>query len=196
MTTDLFAGDDGNTLLSHEERLGLIPTWIVFRHELNEVEQANIVQGERWAFSRARDVLDENILRELHKRMFGEVWTWAGHYSRENNRRIGSGRHMIPIDLRQLVGDARYWLEKETYPPDEIAIRFHNRLVFIHPFPNGNGRHGRLAADLLVTRLGTQRFTWGRTSLIDPGDARAQYLAAQRAADRHDIAPLLAFARS
>jgi Fic-DOC domain mobile mystery protein B len=103
---------------------------------------------------------------------------------------------MIPTDLHQLLGDAGYWVENQTYPPDEIAIRFHNRLVFIHPFPNGNGRHGRLAADLLITRLGEPRFTWGRVSLIDLGDARKQYLDAQRAADEHNIEPLLAFARS
>lgn len=196
MTVDLFPDEEGNTPLSHEEKLGLIPSWITLRHELNEVEQANILEGERWAFSRERNVLDEDFLRELHRRMFAQVWKWAGEYSGETNRRIGSDSFMIPIDLHQLLGDANYWVENQTYPPDEIAIRFHNRLVFIHPFPNGNGRHGRLAADLLVTRLGGRRFTWGRVSLIDPGDARKQYLDAQRAADRHEIEPLLAFARS
>jgi Fic-DOC domain mobile mystery protein B len=196
MTVDLFPEDDGNAPLSHEEKLGLIPTWITLRHELNEVEQANILEGERWAFSRSRDVLDEAILCELHKRMFGQVWAWAGDYSREDNRRIGSDSIMIPIDLRQRLGDTRYWVENQTYPPDEIAIRFHHQLVLIHPFPNGNGRLGRLAADLLVSRLGGKRFTWGRASLINPGEARDQYRVAQRAADRHDIGPLLAFARS
>jgi Fic-DOC domain mobile mystery protein B len=196
VTVELVGEEEGNTPLSHEERLGLIPTWISLRRELNELEQTNIFQGERWAFSRDRDVLDEGFLRQLHRRMFAEVWKWGGQYSRENNRRIGSDSFRIPIDLRRLLGDARYWVENQTYPPDEIAIRFHNRLVFIHPFPNGNGRHGRLAADLLVTRLGQQRFTWGRVSLIDPSDARKRYLDAQRAADRHDIEPLLEFARS
>jgi Fic-DOC domain mobile mystery protein B len=196
VTVDLFPEDDRNTPLSHEEKLGLIPTWITLRHELNEVEQANILEGERWAFSRPRDVLDERFLRELHKRMFGQVWAWAGDYSRENDRRIGSDSFMIQIDLRQRFGDTRHWAENQTYPPDEIAIRFHHQLVFIRPFPNGNGRLGRLAADLLITRLGGERFTWGRTSLIDPGEARAQYLAAQHAADRHNIEPLLTFARS
>lgn len=196
MTVELFAEDEGNTPITHEERLGLIPTWITLRHELNEVEQANILEGERWAFSRARDVLNESFLRELHRRMFAEVWKWAGMYSKESNRRIGSDSFMIAIDLRQLLDDVRYWMENQSYPPDEIAIRFHNRLVYIHPFPNGNGRHGRLAADLLITQLDGERFTWGRGNLIDQGDARRQYLDAQHAADRHDIAPLLAFARS
>jgi Fic-DOC domain mobile mystery protein B len=196
VTVDLFPDEEGNTPLSHEEKLGLIPSWITLRHELNEIEQANILEGERWAFGRERNVLDEGFLRELHRRMFAQVWKWAGEYSRETNRRIGSDSFMIPIDLHQLLGDANYWVENQTYPADEIAIRFHNRLVFIHPFPNGNGRHGRLAADLLITRLGGRRFTWGRVSLIDQGDARRQYLDAQRAADGHETEPLLAFARS
>lgn len=195
MTVDLFPDEDGNTPLSHEEKMGLIPTWITLRHELNEVEQANILEGERWAFSRDRDVLDESFLRALHKQMFGQIWSWAGDYSGEKNRRIGSDGVMIPIDLRQLLDDTRYWVENRIYSPDEIAVRFHHRLVLIHPFPNGNGRHGRLAADLVVTRLGAPRFTWGRISLIDPGEARNRYVAAQRAADGHDIEPLLAFAR-
>ncbi|HEY1605041.1 MAG TPA: mobile mystery protein B [Allosphingosinicella sp.] len=195
MTVDLFSDEDGNTPLSHEEKTGLIPSWIALRHELNEVEQANILEGERWAFSRGRDVLDESVLRALHKRMFGRVWSWAGEYSREKNRRIGSDSVMIPLDLRQLLGDTHYWVEKGTYSPDEIAVRFHHRLVLIHPFPNGNGRHGRLAADLLITRLGAPRFTWS-ASPIDPGEARNRYIAAQRAADAHDIEPLLVFARS
>jgi len=196
MTSDLVPDEESNTSLSHEEALGLIPTWISLRHELNEAEQANILEGERWAFARRREILEESVLRELHKRMFGRVWKWAGHYSRETNRRIGSDSYMIPIHLRQLLSDVRYRIGNRIYPADEIAIRFHHRLVFIHPFPNGNGRHGRLAADLLVTQLGGDRFTWGRASLIDPGKARADYLAAQRAADGHEIKPLIAFARS
>lgn len=196
MTVDLFPDEDGNTPLSHEEKLGLIPSWVTLRHELNDVEQSNIADGERWALGRARDVLDEEFLYELHRRMFGRVWRWAGERSKENNRRIGSDGFRIAVDLRQLLDDVRYWVENQTFPPDEIAIRFHHGLVFIHVFPNGNGRHGRLAADLLVTRLGEARFTWGRTNLIDPGEARQKYIDAQRAGDRHDIGPLLAFARS
>jgi Fic-DOC domain mobile mystery protein B len=196
VTVDLFGGDDGNTPLSYEEKLGLIPTWINLRRELNEVEQANILEGERWAFSRPRGVLDEEFLRGLHRRMFARVWKWAGDYSKENNRRIGSDSYRIATDLRQLLDDVRYWIDNQTYPPDEIAIRFHHRLVLIHPFPNGNGRHARLVADLLITQLGGKRFTWGRTNLITQGQAREQYLAAQYAADSHDIGPLLAFARS
>lgn len=98
--------------------------------------------------------------------------------------------------LRLLIEDSRYWLENGTFPPDEIAVRFHHRLVLIHPFPNGNGRHGRLAADLLAVRLGQARFTWGRVNLLEPEETRRRYIAALRAADTHDIRPLLDFARS
>lgn len=195
MTVDLFP-EDGDTPLTHEERLGLIPSYITLRQELNEIEQINITEGERWAFSRPRDVLGEGCLRELHRRMFGQVWKWAGEYSRENSRRIGSDSFMIAIDLRALLGDVRYWMENGTYPPDEIALRFHHRLTLVHPFPNGNGRFSRLAADLLIAHMGEPRFTWGRANLIEAGEVRRRYIDALRAADGHRIEPLLTFARS
>jgi Fic-DOC domain mobile mystery protein B len=167
MNEDLFREDEGTTPLTHEEKLGLVPSYITQRGELNEVEQINITEGERWAFSRPRDVLDERFLCDLHLRMFGKVWRWAGDYSRERNRRIGSDSYNIPIDLRALMGEVQYWIEHKSYPPDEIALRFHHRLTQIHPFPNGNGRFSRTAADLLITRLGGQRFSWGRVNLVN-----------------------------
>ena len=97
---------------------------------------------------------------------------------------------------RLVERDTRYWIEHKTFPPDEIAIRFHHRLVAIHPFPSGNGRHARLAADFLIERLGGERFSWGGGSLGDVGELRAQYVATLRAADKHDIAPLMEFART
>ena len=100
------------------------------------------------------------------------------------------------MDLRQTIDDARYWVEHETYPPDEIAVRFSHRLVAIHPFPNGNGRFSRFAGDLLVQQLGPEPFTWGRANLVSAGETRARYIEALRAADNHDIKPLLLFARS
>ena len=102
----------------------------------------------------------------------------------------------IPVALRQLLDDTKAWIEYNTYLPDEIAVRFHHRLVRIHPFPNGNGRHARLIADLLAMRLGRERLSWGRESLRDAGAMRQRYIAALQAADHHDIGPLLAFARA
>jgi Fic-DOC domain mobile mystery protein B len=196
VTDDLFQEEEGATSLTHEEKLGLLPSYITQRGELNEVEQINITEGERWAFSRPRDVLDVDFLRELHKRMFGEVWRWAGQYSKERDRRIGSDNFMIPVDLRALMGEVQYWLDHDSYPPDEIALRFHHRLTQIHPFPNGNGRFSRMAADLLITRLGGERFSWGRVSLVDASATRRAYIDTLQAADNHTLEPLPAFARS
>ena len=196
MSDAIFDGDDdANTPLTEEEKQGLIPSYITLRSELNEVEQLNIDQGSVWAFSRTRDVLDENFLTELHKRMFGEVWKWAGQF-RTTPRNIGIDAYRIGAELRQLVGDVRYQIEREAYPPDEIAVRFHHRLVAIHAFPNGNGRHARMAADLLAVQLGRSRFTWGSANLTEPKEARARYVAALRAADAHNVEPLVEFARS
>ena len=187
--------DDANTPLTGEEREELIPSYITLRHELNEAEQVNIGAALRWTDARRRAVLDRKFLSELHRRMFCDVWSWAGQY-RTTARNIGVDAYRITMDVQQAVDDAHYWVEHVTYPPDEIAVRFSHRLVAIHPFPNGNGRFSRLVGDLFAGELGQQPFTWGRANLVDAGETRARYVEALRAADNHDIAPLLFFARS
>ncbi|WP_168879449.1 mobile mystery protein B [Rhizobium sp. P28RR-XV] len=192
----LFLDDDeANTPLTAEEREQLIPSYITLRHELNEAEQINIGEGLRWAMSRKRNVLDQDLLNELHRRMFGDVWRWTGQY-RTTPRNIGVDAYRIATDVRHIVDDARYWVEHEAYSPDEIAVRFSHRLVAIHPFPNGNGRFSRLVGDLLARQLQRPPFSWGRSNLIDAGETRARYVAALRAADNHEIKLLLEFARS
>ena len=187
--------DDANTPLAAEERAGLIPSYITLRYELNEAEQINIGRALRWADTRNRDVLDRMYLNELHQRMFGDVWQWAGKY-RMTARNIGVDAYRIATDLQLAIDDGVHWVEHATYPPDEIAVRFSHRLVAIHPFPNGNGRTSRLVGDLLARQLRRPHFTWGRANLTDAGETRAQYIKALRAADNLDIGPLLLFARS
>ncbi len=188
--------DAGATPLSHEEREGLIPSYITLRRELNDAEQANIAEATSWAWRRRRHgLLDEAFLRRLHQRMFGKVWRWAGSY-RTTDKNIGVDAQRIPTALRQLIDDSQFWIDHKTYPADEIAARFHHRLVQIHCYPNGNGRHARLATDLLLRELGQSPFSWGSAGLVDEAEVRARYVAALRAADGHDLSPLLAFVRS
>ena len=194
-TPSPFTADNDATPLTPDEIDGLIPTHITLRRELNELEQNNILEGVLWASVRKRNLLDEPFLRALHKRMFGKVWKWAGCY-RKTERNLGVKVWAIETELRQLLDDVKYWIKNETYTPDEIAVRFHHRLVFIHPFPNGNGRWSRTMADLFAASLGQKRFSWGNGNLQRAGDVRKVYIAALHAADRHDFAPLLAFARS
>jgi Fic-DOC domain mobile mystery protein B len=195
MTDPPIPQDDGGTELTEEEREGLIPSYITLRSELNEAEQANILEAEEWAFVRKRDLLEEKFLNNLHKRMYGNVWRWAGRY-RTSGKNIGIDAYRIPTELRQLLDDGRYWIENGTYEPDEIAVRFHHRIVSIHCYPNGNGRHARLATDLLLKSMGQERFSWGGKNLVDVGETRERYIAALQAADEHDIGPLLEFVRS
>jgi len=195
MTDLLVPQNDGGTKLTDEEREGLIPSYITLRSELNEAEQANILEAEEWAFARKRDLLEEKSLNNLHKRMYGNVWRWAGRY-RTSGKNIGIDAYRIPTELRQLLDDCHYWIENGTYEPDEIAVRFHQRIVSIHCYPNGNGRHARLAADLLLKSMGQERFSWGGKNLVDVGETRGRYIAALQTADEHDIGPLLEFVRS
>ena len=154
MTDPLGEAIDGSTPLTEEELDQLIPSYITLRYELNEAEQANILEAEEWTFLRKRDVLSEQFLDNLHKRMFGRVWRWAGEH-RQSNKNLGIDAYRIPTELRQLLEDCRYWIDNITYEPDEIAVRFHHRLVWIHPYPNGNGRHARLATDSFLGSLGS-----------------------------------------
>lgn len=194
--TGPFDANDATTPLTPAERNGLIPTHVTVRGELNELEQQNIADADSWAFARKRDVLDEAFLRGLHRRMFNRVWRWAGQY-RTTERNLGVLPHRIQPDLLRAIGDARYWVEHQSYGTDEVAVRLHHRLVTVHPFPNGNGRWSRLAADLLVVQQGGgSRFTWGRANLQAAGDVRRAYIDALHAADNHNSAPLIAFARS
>ena len=189
------ADDDASTPLTPEERDALIPSYVSQRRELNEIEQIGIADADRWAFARKRDVLTDAFLCQFHGRMFEQVWTWAGQF-RTTPRNIGVEAWQIAPQLRQLLDDVRYWVEHRTFSPDEIAVRFHHRLVFIHPFPNGNGRLSRLAAELLIVQLGGERFTWGSGNLATLADLRNRYIAALRAADANVIEPLIEFARS
>lgn len=191
----------GATPIDADEAEGLLQAHVSTRRELDELEEVNIQLGLEWAQRRAilgrgrADVLTEAFLYELHRRMFSAVWAWAGRV-RRTDKNIGVDKFTIRPEVRKLVDDARYWRDNEVYGPDELAVRFHHRLVWIHPFPNGNGRHARMMADLLTQRAGRPPFSWGGASLIATSELRTAYISALRQADQGDVRPLMEFARS
>ena len=190
---------EGQTPLEEDEKEGLLISTVATRGELDEFEQQNIEQAIQWTLTRSfkiEIILTETFIREVHKRMYGDVWDWAGDF-RKTDKNIGIDKWQIPTALRNLIDDTRYWITNKTYSPDEIAIRFKHRIVSIHCFPNGNGRHSRLMADIMIEKIFKQQvFTWGAANLVSPGDARGEYLAALRKADAGIIEPLIKFARS
>ena len=194
----LFPTEDGNTQLSPEEQDDLIPD-LATKEELNEWERQNILEAYGWAFDprnlHRQDSFSESYVRELHYRMFDQTWKWAGRY-RATEKNIGIPHYQIREALAGMLADVRYWIEHQTFEPDELAVRFHHRLVWIHPFANGNGRHARLIADVFLRRHGRQVFTWGGADIVRAGDFRRRYIDALRAADKNDMQPLLVFARS
>jgi Fic-DOC domain mobile mystery protein B len=183
------------TTLTPEEREGLIPSHVTLHSELNELEQQNILEADTWASLRKRNPVGEPFGRNLHRRMFRNVWSWAGAY-RKSNKNLGVDWQLILPRFYEAVEQTKFWIDNKTFPPDEIAVRFHHMLVSIHPFPNGNGRWSRLMADILIVKLGGKRFTWGGGALREANETRKNYIAAVKAADNQDFAPLLAFARS
>lgn len=192
---DLFEADDNSTPLTAEEKDGLKLKWITLRSELNEAEARNIAQAQVWLMSnKNKDIYSDTFLRELHKKMFGDVWKWAGAY-RTSERNIGVVPYQIPIKLMQLFDDVKFWIENKTYPNREIAVRLHHKLVQIHPFPNGNGRLSRLMADLVLEKLEGTKLYWGNTNLVNVSEVRSSYIAALRKADAGDYADLMEFTK-
>jgi Fic-DOC domain mobile mystery protein B len=185
---------EGQTPLDPDEIHGLRIDWVTTRASLDDVEHENIQKGIDWAARavRRRALLADDFLRELHRRMFGDVWTWAGRY-RTSEKNIGVAPHRIAECVRNLVEDAQIWMADDVYVVDERVARFHHRLVAIHPFPNGNGRFSRAAADLLMRQTGAAPLTWGMG--LDAFEARSRYIAALRAADAGAIERLVGFVR-
>lgn len=191
--------DQGQTPLDSSEVDGLRIPSITTKGELDEFEQNNIEDALQWLAAKkltAEQVCNENFIRRLHKEMFGQVWRWAGRY-RTTEKNLGIKSFQVPIATRSLCDDVLFWVNSETYPPDEIAIRFKHRIVSIHCFPNGNGRHSRLLADVIVDKVYHRSpFSWGSTNLSSPSSVRQSYITALRQADQGDYTNLMAFARS
>lgn len=190
---------DGQTPLNEEEQDGLLIPSITTREDLDEFEQLNIEKAIQWTFGKklkAEQLFTEKFIKDLHKRMYGEVWKWAGTF-RESEKNIGIKSYLIPSELKMLLDDALFWVQNGTYSPDELAIRFKHRLVSIHCFSNGNGRHSRLMADLIMEKLYDETiFSWGSSNLIKATETRKVYIKAVKTADKHDLLPLIAFAKS
>ncbi len=193
--TPWFDYPEGATPLDLNELDGLKFKHVSTRGELDQLEQAGITEGLHWlAVQKRPDVLSEGFVLELHRRLFGRVWQWAGTF-RRTEKNIGVDPIQISTQLRQLLDDTKYWVEHGIYPPKELAVRFHHKLVYIHPFPNGNGRHARIMADAVLTKLLDQpAIDWaGGYPLGSMNERREQYISALRAADGHDMSALLKF---
>lgn len=182
----------GATPLEPEELEDLRFGHVETRADLDRLEQANIQEGMLWLErQRGLEVLSEGFARELHRRLFGEVWRWAGRF-RSTEKTVGIAPERVGVELRKLLDDCRYWINNETWPPLELALRFHHRAVLIHLFPNGNGRHARIWTDALcIYELDVAPVAWSGNRLQVDSAHRNAYIAALREADRGDIQPLL-----
>lgn len=189
----------GQTPLDEEEKLELIPS-IITREDLDNFEQENILEARKWLMNKTtlskQDIFSEEFLTNLHKRMFNHVWKWAGKF-RKTNKNIGVEYYTIPIELKKLLDDADYWIKNNAYSIQDIAIIFHHRLVKIHLFANGNGRHARFVADAIIAKYNASKLSWGGNSdLTKPDDVRKSYITALREADQGNYEPLIKFAKS
>ncbi|WP_269223538.1 mobile mystery protein B [Flavobacterium sp. IMCC34518] len=189
----------GQTELNEDEKDGLLIKSITIREELNEFEQQNIEKAIQWTFGRKlkkEQLLSEKFIKELHKKMYGDVWKWAGEF-RKSEKNIGVKSYLIATELRILLDDCLFWIDNNVYQQEEIAVRFKHRLVSIHCFANGNGRHSRLIADLIMEKLFVGSFfSWGGNNLVNQTDSRLNYIMAIKLADANKIEPLIEFAKS
>lgn len=190
---------EGQTPLDEEEKEGLRITTISTREELDEFEQYNIEKAIQWMYSRKlnkEQLLSEKFIKELHKKMYDDVWRWAGKF-RKSEKNLGVASYKIAIELKILMDDCLFWIENNTFEPVEIAVRFKHKLVSIHCFANGNGRHSRLMADLIMEKIFKKSvFGWGVNSLVKQTNIRNSYIKAIQLADKNELQPLIEFAQS
>jgi Fic-DOC domain mobile mystery protein B len=188
----------GITPINPDEMEGLIPTHIINQHELNEWEQANIVEAQLWLNNRklkTDDILCHDFIKKLHQKMFSKTWRWAGEF-RNTDKNIGIDWREIPVQLKNLLDDVKFQVAHKSYVIDEAAVRFHHRLAFIHPFFNGNGRLSRLITDLFLISQRQKEFSWGKLNIEDEENIREKYILALKAGDKHDYSLLLKFVRT
>jgi len=190
---------DGQTPLDEEEKEGLKIKSITTQGELDEFEQLNIEKAVEWTIHtkfKLEKILTEKFVRDLHQRMYGDVWKWAGEF-RKTEKNIGIPWTQIGIELKNLLDDTKYWIENKTFPPEEIAIRFKHRIVSIHCFPNGNGRHSRMMADIIMESIfGNEIFSWHQSNMVKANETRNQYIKALREADNGNFKELIEFAKN
>jgi len=191
--------DEGQTPLDENEKQGLKIKSITTQGELNEFEQLNIEKAVEWTIHtilKPERILSEKFVKVLHKKMYGDVWKWAGAF-RKSDRNLGIKWTQIGIALKNLLDDTKYWIDNDVYSQEEIAIRFKHRIVAIHCFPNGNGRHSRMMADIIMESIfGKEIFSWHQSNMVKADDTRKEYIAALRKADHGDINPLIEFAKN
>lgn len=190
----------GATPLNPDEKSGLIPDYLTTQGELNALEQENILDALAWATGKKKlDILTQGFAYDFHKRMFDRVWKWAGK-PRQSDKNIGVHWEQIPTSLGQLFENTKFRIQSNPADIENIAIEFHHRLVSIHAFPNGNGRHARHMTNLLLEQNGHSPFTWGKnsnqTAIEVEGPKRDEYIAALKEADSKRYDRLLAFAKS
>lgn len=191
--------ENGQTPLDEDEIVGLKIKSITTQKELNEFEQLNIEKAVEWTIRanlKPEKILTEKFIKDVHKKMYGDVWKWAGEF-RKTDKNIGIKWAQIGIELKNLIDDTKYWLDNKTYPPKEIAIRFKHRIVAIHCFPNGNGRHSRMMADIIIESIfGKEIFSWHKSNMVGADATRKDYITALKEADNGNIKPLIKFAEN
>jgi len=190
---------EGQTPLDEDEKEGLRIKSMTTQKELDEFEQLNIEKAVEWTIHanlKPEKILTEKFIKDLHKKMYGDVWKWAGEF-RKSDKNIGIKWTQIGVELKNLLDDSKYWIENKTYAPEEIAIRFKHRIVEIHCFPNGNGRHSRMMADIIIESIfGKEIFSWHKSNMVKADKTRKAYITALKEADNGNINPLIEFAKN
>lgn len=198
MGLELLYGE-GQTPLDEDEKEGLKIKTITTQGDLDEFEQLNIEKAVEWTIHanlKPNKILTEKFVKDLHKRMYGDVWKWAGEF-RRTEKNIGIPWIQIGVELKNLLDDTKYWIDKNTYSPEEIAVRFKHRIVSIHCFPNGNGRHSRMIADIIMESIFKKEiFTWHQSNMVKADETRKEYMKSLKEAENGNINPLIEFAKN
>ncbi len=180
------------TLLTPDDLDGLLPKYITTREELNDAEFRNTAEAtKKYFLSRRKLEFTLSGLYQVHKDMFGQVWKWAGK-KRLTNKNIGIDKVEIDVELQKLVDDFHFWKSRD-FDLIEISARMHHRLVYIHPFNNGNGRWARFIVNLFLIEHLDSYLDFPEDDLILTTTVRKNYIRALKQADVLNYKPLIHF---
>lgn len=199
--TSHFETPSGATPLNADELKGLLIDTISTQAELNFAEQQSIIESSKWIYStNHKNILSDIFFRKLHRKMFESIWDWAGIY-RASEKNIGIEPYKIAGEIKKLCDDCEYWIKHNTFDWPELAARFHHKVVWIHPFANGNGRFARILTDILLKEHRQLLLSWGRNTFngddfMSESKLRAEYIASLREADNKKFQRLIEFIKS
>ena len=136
------------------------------------------------------NTVSERFIRSLNQILMQDIdREWAGKY-RNSGVIIGGADHKPPeaLEIPRLMQNLIAWVgdNNKKIHPVELASILHHKLVFIHPFFDGNGRTSRLTMNIILMHSGFPL-------VVILKNDRKRYYSTLSQADKGDYIPFVNF---